>query len=383
MNMHDLQHDLEQIEQNDLLRRRKNVVISRGVRIRVDGQELLSFCSNDYLGLANHPALIDAAQQGAKDYGVGAKASHLISGHHNIHDELEKKLAVFVGLPRALLFSTGYMANIAVVTTLVSRSDAVFADKLNHASLNDAVLLSRAKFYRYPHLDLSVLEKNLAQSKAKHKLVVTDAVFSMDGDIAPLPELIALCQRYNAWLFVDDAHGFGVLGKGGRGTLSHFDIQIPNIIYMGTLGKAAGVFGAFVAGQETLIETLIQHAHTYIYTTATPPLLAQATVKSIELIEKEHWRRERLKNLIQILRSQLKLKRWKLLASETPIQPLIIGSNKEALAIGEKLWQQGFWVPVIRPPTVPQGQARLRISLSAAHSEEEVTRLVDAINNLQ
>ena len=368
-----------------LLRNRMTLGGSQETHVSVDGQDFLAFCSNDYLGLASHPALIEAVTDGAQRYGVGAGASHLISGHSTAHHDLEVALARFVGFPRALLFSTGYMANIGVVTALLGRGDAVFADKLNHASLNEAALLSRAKLIRYPHTDLSVLEKQLAASKAKRKLVMTDAIFSMDGDIAPVAELLVMCEKYDALLLLDDAHGFGVLGKQGRGTLSLVEdgnIQSPNIIYMATLGKAAGVFGAFVAAQPEVIETLIQHARSYIYTTATPALLSHALLRSLALIEQEEWRREQLKQLITQLKAELQSLRWPLLPSDTPIQPLIIGDSDTAMQITTALREEGILVPAIRPPTVPEGSARLRISLSALHHEEDVKRLTSVLKKL-
>lgn len=386
-----LSDELKDLEASGLRRRRRALESPQGTRLVVDGRECLSFCSNDYLGLASHPALIEAAQSAAARYGVGAGASHLVSGHSALHHELETALAAFAGLPSALLFSTGYMANLGIVTALAGRDDEIFADKLNHASLNDAVLLSRAKFTRYPHLDLVVLEKRLAASRAKRKLVVTDAVFSMDGDMAPVPELLALCERHDALLVLDDAHGFGVLGAGGRGILEHFDLLRPSrlsllasrLIYMATLGKAAGVFGAFVAGPVELTDYLVQRARSYIYTTATPPLMSAALSASLRLIEGEAWRRERLRELIAALRQGLKLRRWRLMDSTTPIQPVIIGTNRETLAVSEALRERGVWVPAIRPPTVPKGEARLRISLSAAHSLEDVAQLAGALNELE
>ncbi len=368
-----------------LFRRRMTLNSPQDTHVSIDEQNYLAFCSNDYLGFANHPALIKAAADGAQRYGVGAGASHLISGHSSAHHMLEEALASFVGFPRALLFSAGYMANLGVVTALLGRGDAVFADKLNHASLNEAALLSRAKLVRYPHADMSVLEERLAASKAKRKLVMTDAVFSMDGDIAPVARLLALCEKYDALLLLDDAHGFGVLGTQGRGTLSSFEhcnIQSSNIIYMATLGKAAGVFGAFVAAQPEIIEALVQHARSYIYTTATPALLSHALLKSIVLIEHEEWRREQLKQLITQLKNELQSLSWKLLRSSTPIQPLIVGDSKTAVQISKALREQGILVPAIRPPTVPEGTARLRISLSALHSEEDVKRLAVVLQNL-
>jgi 8-amino-7-oxononanoate synthase len=375
--------ELEELKAQGLERRRRLLESPQGARVRVDGCDYVAFCSNDYLGLAGHPELIEAAQAGAARYGVGSGASHLVLGHSAAHHRLEERLAQFTGLPRALLFSSGYHANLAVVTALAGRGDAVFADRLNHASLNDAALLARAEFRRYPHLDLSALERLLASSRARRKLVVTDAVFSMDGDIAPAPELIALCERHDAWLLLDDAHGFGVLGGSGRGVLEHFDVQSSRVIVMATLGKAAGVFGAFVAAHDEVIETLVQRARTYIYTTAMPPLLAHVLEKSLELIARDTWRRDRLSQLIIKLNQIVISKRWRLLPSMTAIQPLVIGINAEALAVSEALARAGLLVPAIRPPTVPRGTARLRISLSAAHCAEDVERLAAALNALQ
>jgi len=371
------------LEAAGLRRVRRVLATPQGARVTADGRDYLAFCSNDYLGLASHPRLVAAAREGAARYGVGAGASHLILGHGAAHHALEDALAHFVQLPRALLFSTGYMANLGVVTALLGRGDAVFADKLNHASLNDAALLSRAAFRRYPHSDLAALERLLAGSTARRKLVVTDAVFSMDGDIAPVPELLALCERHDAWLLLDDAHGFGVLGADGRGVLSHFGIASPRVVYMATLGKAAGVCGAFVAGDPDLIETLIQRARPYIYTTATPPLLAHALLTSLELIAGEAWRRARLTQLAALLRARLQPGRWRLLPSSTAIQPLVVGDNAAALQISAQLAARGLLVPAIRPPTVPAGTARLRISLSAAHGIDDAVRLTAVLNELQ
>jgi 8-amino-7-oxononanoate synthase len=288
-------------------------------------------------------------------------------------------LASFVRLPRALLFSTGYMANMGVVSALVGRGDAVFADRLNHASLNDAALVSRTAFKRYAHNDLAALERLLQTTPARRRLVIVDAVFSMDGDIAPVPALLELCTRHDAYLLIDDAHGFGVLGAQGRGTLAYFEIESERLIYMATLGKAAGVSGAFVAGSDELVESLVQNARTYIYTTATPPLLAQALLGSLQVIEQEDWRRVHLRELIGQLQRELAGGPWQLLPSQTPIQPLLVGGNAETLALSARLATQGLLVPAIRPPTVPQGTARLRISLSADHSAGDVTRLTAAL----
>ncbi len=362
------------------LRRRRRLLESpQRAHVRVDGRDFLAFCSNDYLGLASDPRIVAAAKEGADRYGVGAGASHLILGHAAAHHELEAALAAFVGLPQALLFSTGYMANMGVVSALVGRGDAVFADRLNHASLNDAALLSRATFRRYPHNDLEALERQLQNTPVRRRLVIVDAVFSMDGDIAPVVELLEVCARHDAYLLIDDAHGFGVLGAQGRGTHIHFGIRSDRLIYMATLGKAAGVSGAFVAGSEALIESLVQHARTYIYTTATPPLLAHALLTSLQIIEQEEWRRARLRELALRLKQGLQDVAWRLLPSGTPIQPLLVGGNVEALALSANLAEAGLLVPAIRPPTVPQGTARLRISLSADHSIGDVDRLVSTL----
>ena len=377
--MHDLHEQLSALEQRGLRRRRQIVEEAHGPEVVVDGRELLAFCSNDYLGLAQHPALIAAVQQAALRYGVGSGASALISGHAALHEQLEERLAAFVGMPRALHFATGYMANLALLQTLARRGDAIFHDALNHASLIDGLRLSRAEAIEYPHCDVAALAASLAASTARNKFVVTDAVFSMDGDIAPLPELLKLCEAHDAWLIVDDAHGFGVLGRQGRGSLSHFDLNSPRIVYMGTLGKAAGVAGAFVAASAEVIDWLIQRARTYIYTTATPPLLAAAVLASVDVIEHDEARRTHLQSLISQLREGLRGLPWTLLSSQTAIQPLIVGESKSALELSAQLREAGIWVPAIRPPTVPMGTARLRISLSAAHTEAQVQRLVAAL----
>ncbi|SES97266.1 8-amino-7-oxononanoate synthase [Nitrosomonas marina] len=387
----DLAEQLSIREQQGLKRYRSILDSPQSRSVNIDGCEYLSFGSNDYLGLSNHPDLVQSACLGARRYGVGAGASHLLYGHSSAHHELEEAVARFTGFPRALLFSTGYMANIGVVTALVGRHDAVFADKLNHASLNDAAILSRAQLVRYPHLDLSVLEQHLKKSKAKRKLVVSDAVFSMDGDIAPIPDLVVMCERYNAMLLLDDAHGFGVLGRDGRGTLftennkpahSHIVLHSPNIIYMATLGKAAGVFGAFVAACPVVIETMIQTARSYIYTTAGPPLLSHVLLQSLALIEQESWRRAHLFHLINRLQQELDMSGWRILPSKTPIQPVLVGSTRKVVHISSSLKAQGILVPAIRPPTVPQNTARLRISLSASHQETDIVRLATVLRHL-
>ncbi|HEX5539690.1 MAG TPA: 8-amino-7-oxononanoate synthase, partial [Methylophilaceae bacterium] len=375
----ELRIELEQGAAQGLSRRRRVLDGAQGVQVTVDGQQLLSFCSNDYLGLAGDPRLVEAMQQAAAQAGAGSGASHLLTGHHRYHEALERALAAFAGLPASLLFSTGYMANLGVITALLGRGDAIFADRLNHASLNDAAVLCRAQLKRFAHNDLAMLEGQLKASSATRKLVAVDAVFSMDGDLAPLPELLALCERYDAWLLLDDAHGFGVLGEHGCGALSHYRLTAPRIIYMATLGKAAGVFGAFVAGEPLLIEYLLQKARSYIYTTAAPPALAATLLAALQIMEREDERRQHLQRLISLLKTKLRLQHWQLADSITAIQPLIVGGNEAALRLSERLLAAGMLVPAIRPPTVPKGSARLRISLSAAHSEQDVLRLVAAL----
>jgi len=421
MIFHQLEHDLDERAARGLLRQRRTLESPQSPHIVVDGKPYLAFCSNDYLGLANHPQLIAALQQGARDWGAGAGAAHLVSGHFAPHQQLEDRLAAFVGKPAALLFSTGYMANLGVVQALAGKGDTVFADKLNHASLNDAMLLSRATVKRYRHGDVAQLAQWLAQTKSGRKLVITDAVFSMDGDLAPLRELLALCEQHDAWLYVDDAHGFGVLGEQGRGSLAHFaiassghgqeavsdesrharspllnplpqageeaneslrDFPVNRIIYMATLGKAAGVSGAFVAAEQAVIDTLVNHANSYVYTTAPPPALSVALLQSLQLIEQGDALRANLHDLIAQLRNGLSDLPWPLMPSETAIQPLLIGDNRQALALSEALRARGIWVAAIRPPTVPQGTARLRITLSAAHSAADVERLIGALHEL-
>jgi 8-amino-7-oxononanoate synthase len=377
-----LQCELDERVAQGLLRKRRTLATPQSPHITVDGKPYLAFCSNDYLGLASHPQLVAALQQGAQQWGVGSGAAHLVSGHFTPHHRLEQQLAAFVGKPAALLFSTGYMANLGVVQALVGKGDTVFADKLNHASLNDAMLLSRAETKRFRHGDMAQLAQQLAQTTSGRKLVITDAVFSMDGDIAPLREMLALCEQHEAWLYVDDAHGFGVLGEQGQGSLAHFGIASPRIIYMATLGKAAGVSGAFVAAEQVVVDTLVNHAHSYVYTTATPPALSAALLQSLELIAQGNALRTHLHELIAQLRNGLSDLPWQLMPSQTAIQPLLIGDNHRVLQLSEGLRERGIWVAAIRPPTVPQGTARLRITLSAAHTAADVEQLIGALHEL-
>jgi len=379
MFLDELRADLEEIGRRDLTRVRRPLDSPCGTRVVSDGREYLSFCSNDYLGFAADDRLREALAEGARRWGAGSGASHLVSGHYRVHDELEVRLAEFCGCRRAIGFSTGYMANLAAVSTLAGRGDAIFADRLNHASLVDGALLSRAELFRYPHLDLDSLEARLARTQARRKLIVSDTVFSMDGDLAPLPALLELAERHDALLVLDDAHGLGVLGPEGRGALAEFGLASPRIVLIGTLGKAAGLAGAFVAGDAAVIEWLIQKARSYIFTTAAPPALAHALCRSLELIRAADDRRSRLRELIGRLREGLAGSRWSLVDSATPIQPLVVGENGVALQLAEALRAEGIWVPAIRPPTVPQGSARLRISLSAAHGREDVDRLLGAL----
>ncbi|MFZ3290175.1 MAG: 8-amino-7-oxononanoate synthase [Telluria sp.] len=381
---------LQELDERSLTRRRRIVETPCAPRLEVGGRPMLAFCSNDYLGLAAHPRVVAALREGAELYGVGSGASHLISGHGRAHAQLEERLAEFEGphleAARALYFCTGYMANLATLCALGADLEAeIFSESLNHASLIDGARLARASVKVYPHADLDALALLLAASNASTKLVVTDSVFSMDGDLAPLPAMLALCERHGAWLVVDDAHGFGTLGANGRGALEHFALRSPNLVYIGTLGKAAGVGGAFVAAHASVIELMIQRARPYIYSTAAPPALAHALLTSIEIIGSAEGaaRRAHLHSLIAQFSRELDLKRWRHAPSDTAIQPVIIGGNDEALRAGAGLYGQGLWVPAIRPPTVPAGTARLRVTLSAAHTHEEVAQLAAALNELE
>ena len=363
----------------NLYRQRPLLESPQGPLVQVDGRQLLAFCSNDYLGLANHPQVIEAWRAGAQKWGVGGGASHLVIGHSTPHHELEEALAEFTGRPRALLFSTGYMANLGAVTALVGQGDTVLEDRLNHASLLDAGLLSGARFSRYLHNDAVSLANRLRKVMG-NTLVVTDGVFSMDGDLADLPSLCAEARRANAWVMVDDAHGFGPLGATGGGIVEHFGLGVDDVqVLVGTLGKAFGTAGAFVAGSEELIETLVQFARPYIYTTSQPPALACATLKSLELLRSEHWRREHLHALIQRFREGAQAIGLELMDSATPIQPILIGDSGRAMQLSQMLRERGLLVTAIRPPTVPAGSARLRVTLSAAHSLEQLELLLEAL----
>lgn len=387
MSLTDFSLQLSELAQADQLRVRRIVDGPQDASMVVDGKRVLNYGSNDYLGLANHPKVVEAATRALKRYGLGAAASHMVSGHMRAHHELEEKLADHIGMPKALLFGSGYAANIGILTALAGRGDTIFADKLNHACLNDGALLSRATFKRYPHCDLAKLEAMLAgASDGGRKLIVTDAVFSMDGDIAPVPELLMLAEKYDALLVLDDAHGFGVLGYRGKGTLEHFnmfkDIS-ERIVYMATLGKAAGGYGAFVAGHEDIVEWILQSARTYIFTTATPPAIAAAMLASLEIMQQDRERLKHLRTLIDFFGDSLKLQYAKLPFSQTAIQPIIIGDNATTLAFAEALRDRHMFVPAIRPPTVPAGTARLRVSLSAAQSADDLFDLITALTDLE
>ena len=369
----------------DGLARRRRVVEARaGARVVVDGRELVGFASNDYLGLSTDPALAEAAAAAARRWGVGAAASHLLGGHHAPHEALESELAAWVAPSegaRAVTFSSGYLANLAIVSTLADRGTEVFADRLNHACLNDGALLARARLVRYPHRDAAALERRLAASRARRRLIATDAVFSMDGDVAPRAALLALAERHDAWLVVDDAHGFGVLGR-GRGTLAELHLASPRIVLMGTLGKAAGVAGAFVAAHPSVIEAIAQTARPCVFTTAAPPMLAETLRASLGLVRDGERRRARLARHVARFRAEADGLPWTMTGSTTPIQPLVVGGNREALDLARSLEERGLFVPAIRPPTVPDGTARLRVSFSAAHDDDDVGALLHALHEV-
>jgi len=380
-----LRRELATLQQRHALRRRRIVEAypqgGDSMRVLVDGRSLLNFCSNDYLGLARHPTLIAALRECALSFGVGSGAAHLLTGHCSAHHALEEELAAFTQRQRALLFSSGYMANLGAITALTTRHDTVLEDRLNHASLLDAAALSAATLRRYAHADVADAARSL---DARTALLATDGVFSMDGDVAPLPALARLAAEHDAWLLVDDAHGLGVLGAQGGGCLQAAALDTEAVpLLMGTLGKAFGSFGAFIAGDADLIEYIMQRARSYIYTTALPPAVAAATRAALVLVQQESWRRERLLSLIGRFRAAAQAQHLVLAPSQTPIQPLIVGSAENALALSAALDEAGFWVAAIRPPTVPEGQARLRITLSALHTEAEVDALAERLGVAQ
>jgi 8-amino-7-oxononanoate synthase len=378
-----LRGQIGEIERRGLYRRRRIVEGPQGAEVIVDGRRLVNFCSNDYLGLANHSSVVRAFRAGAERYGVGAGAAHLVCGHGRVHHALEEELAEFTGRERALLFSTGYMANLGVISALLGRGDEVFEDRLNHASLLDAALLSGARLRRYPHADSAALKRELDASAGKRCLIASDGVFSMDGDLAPLRALAVAAQHSDALLMIDDAHGLGVIGDGGRGSLAHFGLTPDDVpVLVGTLGKAFGTFGAFVAGSADLIEYLIQRSRTYIYTTALPQAVAEATRASLRLVREESWRREKVSALVRRFRTGATQIGLRLMVSDTPIQPVVIGDNESAVRASDVLLSAGFLVAAIRPPTVPAGTARLRFTFTAEHTETQVDRLLEALAGL-
>jgi len=381
--MKDLQNNLLQRKQQGLYRKRNILQGPQGRKIILNNKQVLNFSGNDYLGLANHPEVKESFINAAHQYGVGSGAAHLVNGHTQAHHELEEELADFCGYPRTLLFSTGYMANLGVAQSLCTKNARIIEDKLNHASLLDAANISNAQLIRYRHKDYDNLQHKLKHCESAVKMVSSDSVFSMDGDEADIQQMIKHCQTHNAYLMLDDAHGFGVLGKDGRGSLSHQQIAAPDVsVYMATLGKALGTAGAFIAGSEELIETLIQTARCYIYTTAMPAAVAKATHTSLHLLVRENWRQQTLKKNIYFFKTLASQAELNLLPSNTAIQPVIIGNAQSALNISQQLLNQGFHVAAIRPPTVPKNTARLRVTLRADHTEEDIERLISAVINM-
>jgi len=370
---------LAELERRDLRRARRVVESAQGPRVRVGGRTLANFSSNDYLGLAGDGRLAEAARQAIDEYGVGAGASALVSGHLAVHERAEERFARFSGMPRALLFGSGYLANLGILAALADRDAHIFSDALNHACLIDGARLARAQVTVYPHLDMGALAEGLAASKAPVRIVATDAVFSMDGDIAPVPQLVELCERHDAWLVLDDAHGVGVLGAAGRGTLEHFGIRSPRIVYMATLGKALGGYGAFVSGEASLVEWLLQRARTYIYSTALPPMAAAVATRALELMDEDRSLLASLRRRIGELHAALAGIGLRGALTQTAIQPVILGAAARAVEVSARLAECGMLVPAIRPPTVPEGTSRLRISLSAAHRAEEIEALASAL----
>ncbi len=371
---------LREKQQSHLYRATRISESAQQPRMHIGGKPYLTFCSNDYLGLANHPTIIQSFQQASNKYGVGSGAAHLINGHSIEHQKLEEELAEFTGRERALLFSTGYMANLGVVNALMERGDIIFADRLNHASLVDAGLLSNAKMQRYPHNDLSRLDNLYSKNTATNTMILSDGVFSMDGDVAEVKALAKIAKQHQAWLIIDDAHGFATLGKTGAGLLEQQGLSQEDVpILMATLGKGIGTAGAFIAGSNELIEYLIQTARTYIFTTAMPPAIAAATRTSLKLVQQENWRRDKLNALIKQFKQGAKQLGITLMPSDTAIQPIMIGSSELAVSLSQKLQQKGILLTAIRPPTVPNNTARLRVTFSASHSEDDVAFLLDCL----
>jgi 8-amino-7-oxononanoate synthase len=382
MNAQDISNFLHQQHQQHTYRKTRRLDSPQQPHCIINGKPYLAFCSNDYLGLANHPEVVKAFKQAVDHYGVGTGSAHLINGHTRIHQELEEALADVTGRDRALLFSTGYMANLGAITALTDRYDIIYQDKLNHASLLDAANLSSAKLLRFPHNDTERLERQLQQQAKGGAFIAVDGVFSMDGDKAPIKALAQLAQQHSAWLMVDDAHGIGVLGQHGMGLLEETGLSQDEVpILMGTLGKAVGTAGAFIAGSNDLIEYLIQTARSWIYTTAMPAAIAAATLASLKLVKNEAWRREHLNSLVKQFRQGAAQIGLLLTASETPIQPVIIGDNEKALKLSKQLDKAGMLVTAIRPPTVPQNTARLRITFSASHTKKDVQQLLNTLSD--
>jgi len=379
-----LKKSLDERKKHHRYRTRRITKSPQQIEMLIDDKKVISFCSNDYLGLANHPQVKQTTIDAIDKYGVGSGSAHLVNGHSIAHHQLEEDLAEFTGYPRAVLFSTGYMANIGICQALLTKGDYVFEDRLNHASLIDGGLISEARLHRYLHNDAASLNLKLQKAdKQSEKLVLTDGVFSMDGDIADLPALSALCKKHNSWLMVDDAHGFGTVGKTGKGCLEHFSLDQADVpIYMATLGKAIGTAGAFIAGSEELIETIIQQARTYIYTTAMPAAIAEATRCSLQIIQNEPRHLHNLHDNISYFRRSCADMSLAIANSKTAIQPMIIGDDYEASLISQALFERGFLVTAIRPPTVPEGTSRLRITLSAKHTHEHIDQLIDVLDDL-
>jgi 8-amino-7-oxononanoate synthase len=382
----DLSVNLKDLASKNLYRQRKSIQALKKGKIKINNRWVHNFSSNDYLGLTQNKIIKKSIIDGIKNYGNGSGASHLISGHYDIHDKVENLASESLGFDKGILFSSGYSANIGVIGALCDRNDVIFSDRLNHASLNEASLLSKSKFIRYNHLDLVHLEKALKNSCGKRRLIISDAVFSMDGDLINLPAIIDLCEKYDAYLYVDDAHGYGVLGKNGQGILEHYypelDLkpkQKKRIIYMFTLGKSVGISGAIVLANKNIVNYLIQKARTYIYTTASSPAISCGILTSLRIVKEGKSLRNNLLKSIHLLREKIENK---LLLSDsiTPIQPILINDNSETIKISEKLFEEGFYVPAIRPPTVPRGTSRLRISISALHEFKDILRLAELIN---
>ena len=383
----EINNELDQLKNSQLFRLRNNIQDLNKARVLIDGNWLLNFASNDYLGISQNKIVQSSIINSLKKYGNGSGASHLISGHFVSHNILEIEAAKMTGFESGLFYSAGYMANIGAIGSLCNRNSLIFSDKLNHASLNEAAILSRAKLIRYNHLDLDQLEKIIKDSSIKRKIIITDGVFSMDGDIADIPGLLYLCKKYDATLYVDDAHGYGVLGSSGQGILEHYEDQglLSNesrnfIVYMFTLGKSIGVSGAMLCAKKEVIEYCIQKSKSYIYTTAAPPYIASGAITSMNIIKKDMKLREKLKLLIELFRQEIKNKK-NLTSSKTAIQPIVINDLESAITISSQLLELGFLVPVIRPPTVPAGTSRLRVSISALHTKKDIINLASTINS--